>query len=142
MVTGSDQVKFYRVGGELSKYLTLFWKDRIMAVRLRMDKVTPWGNGFVPYTELIQIGSNEAMRGYERGYFRGQGAFQLNLEYRYPIWDTWNAFLFWDEGQIFDNYADLTWGNFHSSWGGGIAFRTEIGLLGKIKIGNGAVEKN
>ena len=139
--TGSDQVKFYRIGAELAKYVTLFWQDRILAVHGRLDKVTAWDNGFVPYTDLIQMGGNETMRGYERGYFRGQGAIEINIEYRYPIWDTWNAFLFWDEGQIFDHYADLKWTGFRSSWGGGIAFRTEVGLLGKVKIGHSAVEK-
>lgn len=138
---GTDNFKFYRVGAEASKYITLFWKDRVLAVRARLDKVTPLDGGAVPYTELVQMGGNEAMRGYERGFFRGQGALQLNVEYRYPIWDTWNAFLFWDEGQNFDHYVDLTWDDFHSSWGGGIAFRTEVGLIGKIKVGHSAVEK-
>ena len=76
------------------------------------------GDGFVPYTELIQLGGNESARGYTRGYFRGQGALQFNVEYRYPIWDYSNVFLFWDEGQIFDHFGDLRWGGFHSSWGG------------------------
>ena len=31
----------------------------------------------------------------------------FNVEYRYPIWDTWNAFLFWDEGQVFDHYKAI-----------------------------------
>lgn len=140
LVTGADDVKFHRVGAEVAQYMTLFWKDRILAIHGRLDKVTAFGNGFVPYTELIQMGGNETMRGYERGFFRGQGSIQFNVEYRYPIWDTWNAFLFWDEGQNFDHYAGLTWGDFHSSWGGGIAFRTPVGLLGKIKIGHSSVE--
>lgn len=140
ITTGPDQVKFYQIGVSVAKYFTLFWKDRVLALHGRLDKVTPWGGGFVPYTELVQLGGNESMRGYERGYFRGQGGVQFNVEYRYPIWDTWNAFLFWDEGQIFDHYADLDWNNFHTSLGGGISFRTEVGLLGKIKIGHSAVK--
>lgn len=141
VATSTEGVKFYRLGAELAHYLTLFWQDRILALRASMDKVTSWGNGYVPYTDLVQMGGNEIMRGYERGYFRGQGSLVLQAEYRYPIWDTWNAFLFWDEGQNFDHYADLTWGQFHSCWGGGISFRTELGLLGKIKIGHSSAEK-
>ena len=135
-----DRIGFYKVRAEVARYVTLFWKNRVLALRARLDKVRSIGDGFVPYTELIQLGGNQSARGYGRGYFRGQGALEFNVEYRYPIWDYWNAFLFWDEGQIFDHFGDLRWGGFHSSYGGGLAFRTEVGLLAKVKIGRSTAE--
>ena len=140
-VTGPDRIAFYKIRAEAARYITLFWKNRILVLHARVDKVRSVGDGFVPYTELIQLGGNESARGYTRGYFRGQGALQFNVEYRYPIWDYSNVFLFWDEGQIFDHFGDLRWGGFHSSWGGGIAFRTEVDLLGKIKIGHSTANR-
>ena len=138
---GPDRIGFYQMRAEVARYVTLFWKNRILALHARLDKVRSLGDGFVPYTELVQLGGNQSARGYRRGYFRGQGALEFNAEYRYPIWDYWNAFLFWDEGQIFDHFGALRWGGFHSSYGGGIAFRTELGLLAKVKIGRSTVER-
>ena len=141
-VTGSDDVGFYRVQAEIQRYFTLFWKNRILAVRGRIEKVRRMGDDkIIPYTDLPSRGGTTDLRGYRRGYFRGQGALVFNAEYRYPIWDTWNAFVFWDEGQIFDHFEDVEMDHFRTSWGGGIAFRTEIGLLGKFQVGHSSVEK-
>ena len=97
------------------------------------------GDGrWIPYTDLLTLGGNTSTRGYERGYFRGQGALLLSAEYRYPIWDTWNAFLFLDESNIFDHFADIDSEGFRSSYGGGISLRTEYGLLGKVQIAHSA----
>ena len=139
-VTGPDEARFYRVAAQVQHYVTIFWKDRVLAVRGRLDKVRSTGGRFVPYTEMVQMGGKTSARGYRRGHFRGQGALQFNVEYRYPIWDTWNAFLFWDEGHIFDHYDKIGWDGFRSSWGAGIAFRTEIGLLGKFQVGHSEAE--
>ena len=81
------------------------------------------------------------MRGFRRGFFRGEGSLLVNVEYRYLIWDTWNAFLFWDEGQVFDTFDEMTWQGFHTTIGGGLTFRTPTGLIAKIQIGYSFAEK-
>ena len=58
------------------------------------------------------------------------------MEYRYPIWDSWNAFLFWDEGQVFDALSDASTGDFHTSFGGGLTLRAARCLLAKLQIGH------
>lgn len=141
LVSGSKDARFYRVAAELQRYVTLFWRNRILAVRARVEKVRRVGNGFVPYPDLVALGGENEMRGYHRGFFRGQGALVFNVEYRYPIWDTWNAFLFWDEGQVFDHFKEVGLDRFRTSWGGGISLRTEVGLLGKVHAGHSAQEK-
>lgn len=140
-VSGSEDVKFYRVAAEVQRFFTLFWRNRILAVRTRVEKVGRVGDGRIPYVELPTLGGGKQLRGYRRGYFRGKGTLLLNVEYRYPIWDTWNAFLFWDEGQAFDLAGDLDLGDFRSCWGGGISFRSETGLMGKIQAGHSAAER-
>ncbi len=140
-VSGSEEVKFTRIAAELSRYVTLFWRDRILALRARLEKVSSADDNAIPYTDLVLLGGSTSARGYRRGYFRGQGALLFSVEYRYPIWDTWNAFVFWDETQIFDDFDEIEGGGFRTSWGGGISLRTEIGLLGKIRVGHSAEEK-
>lgn len=137
-VTGSEHFQYYRVGAEVQRFFTLFWRDRILAVRGRLQKVRAIDDHRVPYSELITMGGGKQTRGYRRGHFRGQGALLFNVEYRWPIWDTWNAYLFWDESQSFDHFDDVTGDGFATSVGGGIAFRTEIGLIGKLQVGHSA----
>ena len=83
----------------------------------------------IPYSDLTTLGGGQRLRGYKRGFFRGQGSLLLSAEYRYPTWDTWNAFLFWDEGQVFSEYGALGRDRFEYSYGAGISLRTERALL-------------
>lgn len=140
VVNGTDAFRFYRTTVELQRFLTLFWKDRVLAVRARLEKVRGMGDGRVPHTELVPLGGGDSARGYRRGFFRGQGGLLFNVEYRWPIWHTWNAFAFWDESHVFDHYEDMTWEGFNTSVGGGISFRTELGLIGKLQVGHSAEE--
>ena len=141
VATGSDGVRFFRLAAEVQRFVTLFRRNRILAVRARLEKAHRMGSGIVPYPDLVVLGGKQEMRGYRRGALRGEGVLLVSAEYRYPIWDTWNAFLFWDEGQMFDEYEEVGMDGFRTCWGGGISFRTETGFLGKLQIGHSAVEK-
>lgn len=140
-VTGAEDARFFRVIAEAQGFVTLFFRNRILALRSRLEKVHRIGGGLIPYPDLATLGGSQQLRGYRRSFFRGEGAWLLSAEYRYPIWDTWNAFLFWDEGQVFDRYGEIGWGAFRASWGGGVTLRTETGLLGKLQVGHSAAEK-
>ena len=141
-VTGSNEVRFLRIGAEVQRFFTLFWHNRILALRGRLDKVHRIGDdSIVPYADLPTMGGSQRMRGYERGRFRGEGALLFSAEYRYPVWDTWNAFLFWDEGQIFDEFDQLEMDGFHSSFGTGISLRTEEAFLISLRIGHSEEQK-
>ena len=83
----------------------------------------------------------ERLRGYRRGFFRGAGSLLLSAEYRYPIWDTWNALLFWEEGQVFDRYGDIEAGRFEHSYGAGISVRTDRSFLFGVRIARSREEK-
>lgn len=138
--TGSDEVRYLRLGAEVQRFWTLFWRERILAVRGRFDKVHAIDDGIIPYTELPTLGGSQRLRGYERGNFRGEGAVLLALEYRYPVWDTWNAFLFYEEGQVFDEYGDIEMDHFHSSYGAGLSLRTTGAFLLGLRIAHSAQE--
>ena len=140
-VTGSKDFQFIRMGAEVQGYLTLFWRNRILMFQAQLEKLYEFRGGEIPYTDLVQLGGSTQFRGYRRGFFRGEGSLLLNLEYRYPIWDTWNAYIFWEEGQIFDNYDQIEMDRFHTSWGGGISIRTETALLGKVFVAHSDFNK-
>ncbi len=141
IVSGDEDVRFLRVGAEVQRFFTLFWRHRIVALRARVDKVSALGSSsFIPYTELPTLGGSQRLRGFRRGEFRGEGALLLSAEYRWPIWDTWSAYLFWDEGQVFDEYGDIEARASRSSWGGGINIRTAEAYLIGLRVGHSSAE--
>lgn len=138
--SGSDDVRFLKSVVEVQGYATLWARERVLAVRARFEKLHPIGSGIVPFPDLDTLGGSQDLRGYRRGHFRGLGTLTFNVEYRYPIWDTWNAFLFWDEGMVFDGLDEVTLDRFRTAWGGGVTFRTARHLVAKIQVGHSAVE--
>ena len=139
--TGGEDARFVRVGAEVQRFFTLFWRYRVLALRARVDKVSALGDdAFVPHTDLVALGGSQRLRGYRRGALRGEGGLLLSAEYRWPIWDTWSAYLFFDEGQVFDRYGDIEMGEFLSSYGGGINLRTAETFLIGLRIGHSAAE--
>ena len=141
VASGSDDVGFTRLGVELQRYHTLFWKERVLAVRARLDKVFPYDDGFAPYDDLPTLGGSTRLRGYKRGTYRGEGALLLAAEYRWPVWDTWNASVFWEEGQVFDDFGDLEADGFGSSVGVGLTLRSSTAFLLGLRLAHSARAK-
>ena len=134
-VIGSQDVRYFHYAAEVQRFFTLFYRNRILALRARLDKAQALGDdSIIPYSDLATLGGTHRLRGYRRGSFRGEGSLLLSAEYRYPIWDTWNAFLFWDEGQAFDQYEDLGLNQLEYSYGAGISVRTERAFLFGLRI--------
>lgn len=138
LARGADDVSFGRLGAELSRYRTLFWKERVLAARVRLDKIFPMDDGFAPYNDLPTLGGGNRLRGYKRGTYRGEGALLLAVEYRWPVWDTWNASLFWEEGQVFDDFDEIESDGFGSSVGAGLTMRTETAFLLGLRLAHSA----
>ena len=139
-VTGSDETRFVRLAAEVQRFHTLFWRNRILAGRVRLERLHRIDDGVVPFPDLPHLGGSQRLRGYERGAFHGQGLLLAAVEYRYPIWDTWNAFLFHEEGQVFDEYGDIGMDRFVSSTGGGLSLRSQAGLLLGLRLAHSAEE--
>lgn len=140
--TGSGDVRYLRYAAEFHRFFTLFYRDRILGIRARLESTHALGGGsLVPYSDMPVLGGGQRLRGYRRGFFRDRGSLLLSAEYRYPIRDTWNAFLFWEEGQVFDTYGDLEAARFEYSFGAGISVRTEGAFLFGLRIARSEREK-
>lgn len=137
---GQEKTRFWRLTAEAQRFVTLFWTNRILALRTRLDKVGALDGGILPYADLPTLGGSQRLRGYKRASFRDEGALLLSAEYRWPVWDTWNAYLFWDEGHIFQKFGDIDRDGFRSSFGGGLSLRTEQALLLSLRLSHSARE--
>jgi hypothetical protein len=139
-VARGDDTEFSRLGAEVQLFQPLFWKERVLAGRARLDKVFP-SAGLISYADLPTLGGSQRLRGYKRGTYRGEGALLLALEYRWPVWDTWNAFLFWEEGQVFDDFDQIEGDGFGSSIGAGLTLRSEQAYMLGLRIAHSARTK-
>jgi outer membrane protein assembly factor BamA len=138
--SGSDaadrDLTFYFYDVDVQRYLKLFSIFRSVVVRTRFSKTEPFEGGprhGVPFYFQPALDEDNALRGYERGRYRDRGALLFNVEYRYPIWDTWDGVVFLDEGQVFRHYEDLTLDGFHWSAGLGARFSGKKGFLFRVQ---------
>lgn len=101
-----DDIEFVRARVDLSHYFNIYRK-RIVAVRAvvqeidRSSDVSP-----NPFYLQSALGGPETLRGYRTNRLVDRDMVMVTLEYRYPIWDVIDAFLFLDEGRVFSHMTD------------------------------------
>ena len=108
--------------------------NRRLALRSRLDKAVLLEGDELPFYELPDLGSGGDLRGVRSHRFRDNGALLFTLEYRYPVWGFADAVIFWDKGQVFNEYENVDWLNWRNSYGFGFhllsgnnfAFRSEF----------------
>ena len=133
----NEALRYHRFRGEWQQFLPLPfpYPYRRLAFRTRLEKLVPIADMAIPFYELSTLGNASALRGFERNQFRGEGTLLFTLEYRYPIWDTWDALLFVDTGQAFEDFSDITASDFRWAYGVGFRFNTSTGLGVRLDVG-------
>lgn len=132
----SSEFEFLNYYGEGQYFIPLpgLPLNRRLAMRARLEKRYQLGNAPVPFYEQSILGDAQNLRGYEQDRFRDLGSLLFTLEYRYPIWDTWDAVVFTDQGQVFNQFSQLSFNRFQSSIGTGLRFMTASDFLFRIEI--------
>jgi hypothetical protein len=120
---------------DIMKYTRLF-RDRTLFLRFGFRLSDPLSNRQIPFYQLSELGSDETIRGYQRGRFRDFDAALGTIEYRYPIWRTIDALLFVDAGQVQrDIFRDFTSSDIAWSYGGGFKVWKREGTLLRLELG-------
>lgn len=109
-------------------------KNRRLSVRGVFEKIDRIGEKQVPFYELSMLGDAANLRGFDQNRFRGRGMLFFNFEYRYPVWDTWDAVIFLDEGQVYDDLSDIELSAFHTAVGAGIRFMSRTRFLMRFEV--------
>lgn len=122
---------------EVTYFQPVIARDRALVLHARLDKVEPTGGGAVPFWELPKLDEDHGLRAFGRNRFRDRGALLFNVEYRYPVWDTWDAYVFLDEGQVFEEYRDLSIARFEWSAGGGLLLSTRDAFALRVECAVG-----
>lgn len=113
----------YSLDGQL--FVPLFAPHRVLFFRQQVERLEPLDGRQIPFWSLPILDRNHDLRSFERNRFQDQGVILTNIEYRYPIWVTWDAFLFFDAGQTFDEYSDIDLSEYRVSGGFGVRFLSQ-----------------
>lgn len=116
----NTDVGYWKVRGEARQYLNLFG-GRVIGLRVLAEITEPDDGTHVPFYELAHLGGSHSLRGYSTDRFAARDMAMFTVEYRWPLWRKLDAFLFTDQGRVFDNLEDdFAFSNFRSSYGGGL----------------------
>ncbi|MEW5874403.1 MAG: BamA/TamA family outer membrane protein [Candidatus Zixiibacteriota bacterium] len=141
-VTGSSQddtdIGYWRAKADLSHYLNLY-RGRAIGVRTLAEVTEPDDGTRVPFYELSRLGGGSRLRGYRSDRFTDRDLALFTIEYRWPLWQRMDAFLFTDQGRVFANLEkDFEFSNFRSSYGGGLRVWNTSGGTVEFSIAQGA----
>ncbi len=134
-INGS-RFEYNRFTSELNQFIPIPFlaENRRLGIRGVFEKIDRIGTKQVPFYELSLLGDATTLRGFDQNRFRGRGLLFFNFEYRYPIWDTWDAVIFVDEGQVYDDLSEISLDQFHTAVGTGIRFMSREGFLMRFEV--------
>lgn len=118
----SEGLSYWKARVDLRQFVHLFRK-RTLAVRLTATSlrvIDDTENAGMPAYLLPTLGGENDLRGYKPNRFQNYSRAVVSLEYRYPIWQLADGFVFIDEGRVFDSFDDsFTWRDWRYSFGFG-----------------------
>ena len=91
----------------------------------------------IPFYLEPHIGGSTTLRGYALDRFYGRNLALLTLEYRIRVHPNIQFYPLFDEGQIFNQTSDLSWLNWHRTYGLGFRFVSSRGPFLRCEFGWG-----
>ncbi len=133
---GKDEdVRFTRASLELTQYLNLYHK-RVLALKLLAESVDADKElATIPFYLKSRLGGRDDLRGFVSSRYVDYDRVQAVLEYRYPIWDVIDAFIFAEAGRVFAAIGDeFTLRNWHEGYGTGLRLWNESGVALSVQV--------
>ncbi|MCH7878552.1 MAG: BamA/TamA family outer membrane protein, partial [candidate division Zixibacteria bacterium] len=103
---GPGNVEFISSRVDIRRYINIYDR-RILALRLLVQDIyQPGARAPTPFYLLNRLGGQHNLRGFKSDRFTDNDLALVSVEYRYPIWDSIDAFLLIDAGRVFDQIED------------------------------------
>lgn len=114
---GGD-VDFARSTLQASFYKRFIIPHNTFAARFRVEQI----QGDPPYYEMAVIGGTWTNRGYKADRFVDKVSTLTSVESRFRIYRQLGGVLFLDSGRVYRSSEQISWQDWHTSWGGGLRF--------------------
>lgn len=103
----SADLGFYETKIDIRHYLNV-WHKRILAARFYIQRFDADNNNdrATPIYMTSRIGGPSGPRGYAEWRFIDNDLALASAEWRFPLWDRLDGFIFLDEGRVFDEITD------------------------------------
>ncbi|WP_437957521.1 BamA/TamA family outer membrane protein [Sorangium sp. So ce119] len=136
-VVPQSLARFAHVGAELTGYIDLFGRTRVLVLR-GVHEAVAGDDDEIPFAELPRLGGPSRLRGYSLDRFRDRTAAVATAEYHYPIHEYVAGSLFIDAGRVAPTYASLfSLEDFRLGGGGGFIVRSKTDVLFTLDIAYG-----
>jgi len=131
-----NRVRYFSYEAQLEGRLPVI-RDRSALVGQASIELNRERHGSEPLPFFLQphIGGSSTLRGYPLDRFYGRNLALLTLEYRYALHPNLHTAFFFDEGQIFNRSSELSWLNWHRTYGLGFRLKSGRGSVLGIELG-------
>jgi outer membrane protein assembly factor BamA len=135
-----NQFDFGRFDGEAAHFIPIFDKKRVFAVRAVVSYVNNDPGNRVPFYFLPYIGGSESVRSYREFRYRDENAFFFNIEYRWEAFSGLDMAIFYDKGEVAEDWQDIDFRELKTAYGVGFRFNTFKSVFLRLDIGTGGGE--
>jgi outer membrane protein assembly factor BamA len=135
-----NQYDFGRFDGEIAHFFPIFDKKRVFALRVGVSYVNNEPGNRVPFYFLPYIGGSDTVRGFREFRFRDENAIFMNAEYRWEAFAGLDMALFFDMGEVRDDWELIDFNDAKTSYGLGFRFNTFKSVFLRLDIGAGGRE--
>ena len=130
-----DDIEYWGIRIEAAQYIDVYMK-RVLAFRGLVDwRDRASGSPELPLYQLADLGGLHGLRGFSTNRFNDHAMALGAVEYRWPVWDVVDAFLFVESGRVFDDLSeDFEFKHWEMSYGGGLRIWRQDGLQAYLQV--------
>lgn len=96
---------FGRVGFDWQSFIDLYRGNRVLRLRVR-GAMLLGSPANIPFIDYLNLAGSSLLRGYQALRFRGLATVLVSIEYRYPVQENIQSFLFVDAGRALASLSD------------------------------------
>jgi hypothetical protein len=135
-----NQFDFGRFDFEASHFFPIFDKKRVFAARAVVSYVNNDPGNRVPFYFLPYIGGSDSVRSFREFRFRAENAVFFNIEYRWEAFSGLDMGLFFDAGEVREDWQDIDFQDLKTGYGVGFRFNNYKNVFMRLDIGTGGGE--
>jgi outer membrane protein assembly factor BamA len=130
-----DDIEYWSFRAEAAQYFDIYMK-RVIAFRGLLDWRDRVNNSpALPVYQLADLGGLHGLRGFPPNRFHDHAMALGAVEYRWPVWDVVDAFLFVEGGKVFEDLSDdFEFKHWEMSYGGGLRLWHREGLRAYLQV--------